>query len=849
MTKVSSVFASTLLFTTALTSAAAVAQEAAPEARDEIVVRGVFIPDEKRATSEVSNILDPIEFQRTGDGDIAGALQRVTGLSTSTGGDFVFVRGLNERYQNALLNGLPLPSPEPLRRVTPLDLFGTSVVEGLLVQKTFSPEYPGEFGGGVIDIDTKAVPDETFAELTFKIGGDTESNLKGDQLTHGGDGTDWLGLDGDLRDLPAPLAAVFSDQRSLSSPALSDAEIQEIGRSLPTSPLNVVQEGATSPEAGFSFAAGSRKYFGNGLSVGFVASVGFDSDWDNKRGVRQQAQSGAGGALELNRDFTFESAEYTAEANAHVTAGVEFPNGDTINFTGLLVNKSTRETRVTEGLDEESDTVRNESFEYIERTVWTSQIYGQHFFFPSDSVVLDWGVSWSEADREAPFNNSNNYIQQTDGAFRAELNLSSQTNFSNLADQTFAARADLAFPLQISAIDGDVKAGWSKTENSRSVFARNFGWDCGGAPGELLERRIDFIIADQNIGPDRCEFLEIDDSPGERNSYQGELDINAFYFGADADIGNYFRFAGGVRFEDSEQAVDIIAVSDPGAAAGIETQIDEDYALPSVTATWNAFENVQLRAGWSQTVTRPQFRELGETPFIDTRTDLVYVGNPNLVNSEIDNFDARWEWYFGRDQFLTLGGFYKEIENPIEEQVVPFRDASAITFTNSNEAKLWGFEFEFKKIFALEDLGASGFLSNKDLVVNLNYTYSDSEVETTGSDDGRSLQGQSKHLANAVVGIEGDQSRLMLLTNFQGERLRNVGFGDLPAVFEKPVTSIDLIYGRNFNLWNADYEFRFETRNLLGDDYEAFQEDEVTRFEFDSYDVGRQFLFKMTRYF
>ena len=122
---------------------------------EDIVVLGRNVPNAVRATAEVVNVLSSADIARTGEGDIAGALQRVTGLSV-VGNGFVYVRGLGDRYSSSLLNGSPLPSPEPLRRVVPLDIFPTNVIASALVQKSYSVNYPGEFGGGVINLTTRS---------------------------------------------------------------------------------------------------------------------------------------------------------------------------------------------------------------------------------------------------------------------------------------------------------------------------------------------------------------------------------------------------------------------------------------------------------------------------------------------------------------------------------------------------------------------------------------------------------------------------------------------------------------------------------------------------------------------
>ena len=189
---------SLLLLSSALIATPAFAQDTTPQ--DEVVTTGVFIPNEKRITSEITSVLDEELFETTGAGDIASALTRVTGLSLSQG-KFVVVRGLNERYSSATLNGSPLPSPEPLRRVAPLDLFPTSVLSDVVVSKTFAPEFSGEFGGGAINMKTKGLPNEKFLELSVSSSFNTvTSNEEG--LVYDGSGSDWTGFDNGLRDIP-----------------------------------------------------------------------------------------------------------------------------------------------------------------------------------------------------------------------------------------------------------------------------------------------------------------------------------------------------------------------------------------------------------------------------------------------------------------------------------------------------------------------------------------------------------------------------------------------------------------------------------------------------------------------
>ncbi len=207
---------------------------------EEVIVRGMFIPDVVRETSEVANVLVPEDLVRQGDDTAAQALTRLSGLSVINS-RFVYVRGLGERYSSALLNGSPLPSPEPLQRVVPLDLFPSNILAGALVQKTYSPQYPGEFGGGVINLETVSVPNERFISMAVSGGYNTETSFR-EGITYKGSDTDWTTFDDKVRDTPHALTAAMASGRGrITEGNFSDGELQAIGRDFVNAPLNLIQ--------------------------------------------------------------------------------------------------------------------------------------------------------------------------------------------------------------------------------------------------------------------------------------------------------------------------------------------------------------------------------------------------------------------------------------------------------------------------------------------------------------------------------------------------------------------------------------------------------------------------------
>jgi len=316
-----------LLLSSALFAAPALAQDV-PQPTDEVVSTGVFIPNEKRITSEITSVLDEEMFETIGASDIAGALTRVTGISLSQG-KFAIVRGLNERYSSSNLNGSPLPSPEPLRRVAPLDLFPTSVLSDVVVSKTFRPEMSGEFGGGAIALSTRAVPNESFFEISLSGAVDTETTLKDGFITNGS-GTDILGFDDGLRDLPALDA---------------DGEILA-GENFDTFDTLIIAE------------------------TDIPGSWG-DNEWQTQRGVSNVARIGGDG-LELIEGLSEVNTSNNIGLNGLLTVGYEFDENNEVTFNGLVTRSTTIASEVSQGFTQEFNDLGDESFrretnEYFER--------------------------------------------------------------------------------------------------------------------------------------------------------------------------------------------------------------------------------------------------------------------------------------------------------------------------------------------------------------------------------------------------------------------------------------------------------------------------------------------------
>jgi outer membrane receptor protein involved in Fe transport len=824
--------------------------EEAPQAEEaeeaeEIVVLGKFIPEPMQETSEVATFLSSEDLARQGDDNAAAALTRLTGISIVSD-RFVYVRGLGDRYSSALLNGSPLPSPEPLRRQVPLDLFPSNILDGATIQKTFSPNYPGEFGGGVIDLRTRKIPDEPFLTLKLSSGVNTESTAKNGYVYRGSD-TDWTGRDDGLRDTPGPLAAAIATRRRITDGNFTPTELQTIGRSLVNSPLTLVEEGHLSPDvegeatAGTSFERGAYR-------IGLLGVAGYDSSQRSKRAERVDV---VGNVAET--DFTSVTSAWDIVANGFASLGVDW-GGNAVSVSGLLVRSTTKEAQVEEGTDinlPANQSERREATAWYERQLASAQVEGDHEW---GSLALGWRAAFAQSTRSAPYERDVTYSVVNGVTSFQGANLANGIRFSDLTDEVASAGIDASYTIALSAErDLKISAGMAYANTVRDYELLTFAWTGprGPTPVDVLRARVDFLFSPDNIDPRRFVLNEL---TGRDDAYKGRITNSAYYLGLDVDPLPLLRASVGVRYEEATQ---IVRTGNRfGEASTAPVNLQNDYLLPAATLTWNFAEDLQARFGYSQTIARPQFRELAFTPYIDPDTDRIYQGNPFLTDSEFKNYDARLEWYFARNQFVTLGAFYKEVTDPIEEVIVRL-ERTFTRFLNAPQATLYGGEVEFRTYFGTPAF--VGVLQDATWILSANYTYTKSEVQagpgvTVVSPidfrrvaasqfglDGSPLQGTPENIANLQFGFETDSDQLTLLVGWVDERIARRGLGALPSVIDRPGTNMDLVYRHNFEVAGREFTLGLSGRNLLETKNEEFQNSALGRTEVNTYPRGRTF--------
>ena len=827
---------------------------AAPEETevDEVVVRGKFIPEVMRETSEVASIVTAADLVRQGDDTAAQALTRLAGLSVVSG-RFVYVRGLGERYSSALLNGSPLPSPEPLQRVVPLDLFPSNILAGVTVQKTYSVNYPGEFGGGLIDLKTIDTPDDPFIAMGFSVGGNTETTLKRGLTYFGGGDSDSFGVDDGTRELPLLIRRGIESGKRIDSSNFTANELTAMGRSFQNANINLLQSTNNVPFNGSFDVSAGRSWTMDWGNVGVLGIFGYDNGWSTRRAMQQEGVVSLGG-LSVQEDLLSDSTQNDVVLNGLTQVALEL-DSHTFKWTNLYVRNVTKRTRsVTGDSARASQFIRDDTTAWYQRELIDTQLTGEHEF---GDLTISWRGAYARTERDVPYERSVRY-RRVNNEFLHNPQLDANAiRFSELEDKASSAGIDFAYRLDNDLIaDLTLSAGYAWYDNERISDSRVFRYTMNFTPDLNFQRqRVDFLYSDFNIGPNGLILREVTGADGAA-AYTASLITHGAYVQGEGEILPAVRATLGVRYETGTQdvrAIDLFSATPlPGRS------LKNDYLLPAGTLTWNFAEEQQLRAGASKTIARPQFREQAPQLYLDPEFDRTFIGNPFLQDSEIVNLDVRYERYFERGQFATAGLFYKDIKRPIESVVNESGSGLQQSFLNAPKAVVYGAEAEFKRYFEFET--GNELMDSVRWLAAANYTFTKSEVKVGASDvvfprtslgqpaaarnfilDGTRLQGQSKHLANVQFGLEtlDSMTQATVLLNYASNRTTARGQAGAPDFVQKPGVQVDFTLRHKFEVWGAAFTAGLEARNLLGEKYDEFQSRGGDRINLNVYDLGR----------
>lgn len=835
---------------------------------DEVVVAGNRRTNVQQAVTEVVSVLSAEDIARTGEGDIAGALSFVPGLSV-VGGGFVYVRGLGDRYSLALLNGSPLPSPEPLRRAVPLDLFPTDVMASSLVQKTYSPNYPGEFGGGVINLTTLAVPRSPFLSVGAGISGDSETTGQVGYDHYGGK-YDWTGYDSGARAIPSALAAFIDSGVKIDS--LTGEQTAAIASQFVSWRNGVAQKlDGVDPNWSGSLTGGNSWSIGGG-ELGVIGTAGFSNKWRTRDNTEQTP-----GAVDLSiidKDVRSVATEDRIVANALLGFGFE-SGANRLRWTNLYIHDTLKRTSLAEGkwhvtYGADPD-LRTQDTAWYERELLNSQLTGSLDF---DPVTINARASYATSSRKAPFefgigySRSNNPDTVADpyGAYYVNVLSGNGGNdaaiaFSDLQEDLYSGGLDLSWHVARGHV---LSAGLDRADTRRDSTRREFLFRAEDLPPGVGMLRPDYLLSPEVISHYQIDLQE---STADAAAFNARLIVNAAYLQMQSMLVPGLELAAGVRYEKSQQEVNAVEVFNTPTNTAIPTLLKNDYLLPAATLTWKfgASEDRQVRLNASKTIARPQFRELMFQRFFDPEGNRTYLGNPLLRDSRFLNGEARFEWYFAPEQRFSVAGFYKKIDRPIEAFTSFPQGDPETSFANAPKATLFGAELELQKFFDLDWLARDGggamrgFLARRRVVLISNYTYTSSEIHVGPDDrtptpgnanelasnlfqDGARLTGQSDHIVNVQLGLEHPDklSQLTLLLSYASDRVtsRVVQWFDIK---ESPGFKADLVARQGFVVGERMLELKLEARNLFGRGYSEFQRNGANVVYYNKYDVGTSF--------
>lgn len=752
--------------------------------------------EQQRAASGVSDVLGAAQISATGDSNAAQALTRVTGLTVEDG-KFVLVRGQPSRFTLALFNGSPLPSPEPLQQVVPLDLFPTGILEGIEVQKSYTANKPGSFGAGLVELNTIGIPAESFLKFSASTSVNDISAFQ-DGRSYDGGTYDFLGFDDGTRELPAEIAQA-TENGTVSLNNLPDEEAASAGQSFPN--ILDLDDRTLPPDLSLSIAGGTSIPLPSDGVIGFVATGGYRNQWRQQERIQRGFEFN-GEILAVEDDLRESRTDNDVTLSGLLTAAATWDNHEFRSNTFIVQQTQQRSQLVTGqrvGSGQLVD-VRSSLLSYIERSLVAQQLLGRHDF---EYFQIAYRGLIAQAQRDAPDRREYTY-QSPPGRdlFNVEDPTGLTREFSFVDDSQYSFGVDLSTDLFADEKDFfrvTPSLGVAYRQTDRNAGAQTFfiqperGTDRTDPPETLFDPR--------RIPAGELELTDLSLFGGD--DYTGDATIQAVYVRADFGIGDLARLVLGVRQESADYFVETLQLAVP-TLEPIESGFDETNLLPAGSLTVFVLDDVQIRAAYGKTVSRPLFNELSPSLFVDPDSGQQFLGNENLVQTEIEGYDVRAEWYPSTTESLSFGVFLKDYTNPLERTFLPDSGGAFTgTFQNADEARVTGIEFggrvelgRLRELFDVPSLFDSIYLSANAAFLDSEVTLAEAGVATSTI---RPLEGQADLVINGQLGLDTDEHDLTIAYNRVGRRLRQVGVFNQPDVFQDPLDVLDINYS-----WSLD---------------------------------------------
>ncbi len=784
---------------------------------------------ERKNASQVSDGIGREEISKLPDSDAGQSLKRVSGV-TLVEGKYVYVRGVSDRYSNTTLNGAALSSTEPDKKSFAFDMFPAELLENANVAKSFTPDLPGNFSGGLVQLNTIDFP----SAYSVKISGSQAINdfvtfHQGNFLSYTGSGRDWAANGAADRAAPSGMPANRQEFLDLNSKAQvgdpnAAARVTEIGTGFPNDQWQTNYE--TAPMNGSLGVTLSAPIEINETDAfGVVANVNYSNSYSINRMTRA--------GLQADRSLQFDKTGYAATRSSGL--------GGLLNLAYRLGESSTFSLKnvYNRSMDDESLELYGENFaqaqvrrefgfNYVQKELFSSQLGGEHVVAGINNLVVDWKLGYSETQRDEPDYRRLQYSRQsTDDPGVMSINFSPSPTgdgttagrfYSDMSEYYRIASTNLMLPVDNMKIKvGGLYEFRNRDFNARSftiIQSRNYAGELDDLfrASETGQVNPFTAFADTNFSADR---LLMSEETRLSDRYVASEQIAAGYAMADIPFAigaTKVRFIGGARIEQSLQELSSYDSQDQP----VNPTVDVTDVLPSINFVVSPTEDMNIRIGASQTLARPSLREFAPFSFYNFQIQAVTTGNPNLTRALIQNYDLRWELFPNAGEVISVSAFYKSFTNAIEETILPSTSELIYSFQNANgKAQNYGVELEVRKQLGF----IASFLTPFTVSVNAAVINSHIVVNQGGVVDERTMWGQSPYTVNLGLFYTNFStgSTVNLGYNTYGRRIIKVGqrgayqFND-PHVYEMPRHVVDLSLTQSIG---AGLEMKFAVRDLL----------------------------------
>ncbi len=820
---------------------------------------------EEKNSNAIANILGAEELTQKGDSTAAAALRRVTGI-TLVDGRSIYVRGLGERYSNIEMNSLPLPSPNPTKRTVPLDIFPSSVIGSMKIQKSASADIPSSFGGGYIDIRTKERFDEDFIKIS--LAGEINNYTGTDQINYVGSSSDWTGYDSGYRDIPQEILDATNVVVGERTPTFTTRDFtkEELSYFTQIFPNRIYNLHKSSIDPGFGGSIEGAKSFDIDDDHHFTVYANYTYAQNNKY-IPEEFYGydfAADGTQHTDPD-KYGTIDQVISEVAHggmLNIGYNYLDVLRLKYTKLYTKNAVKTTRVVDGIIGSNYSLLTKYYlNWEERELNVDQVSGDFDYqaFNLDSN-LKFGFESAQANFYQPNNYQYTYITEGSGLPYNDNSLTNHlANRITSDDSLYAMYLKNRHKLNLFNEDEYVEYGINISSKERISRQNKYYLDKQGnsfIDDTQLTQDIDTIYSSFVLPGYPYEYRPFLVSTlfKAADYFDGYVDETSPYVSWKSRPSEELEVVVGLRYVNLDQTIyqykedrDNPDTSKRRLIQRIPETLSINEMFPSISVKYKYSEKQYFDFAASKTYIMPDMREFTEGEYFHPFDVATVVGNPNLVNTLIYNFDLKYSYFFSDKENVKLGLFYKYMDKPIEDVQLPSSSLPIYSFANTDSATLYGFEIDGRKYLDFIDNSLTEYY------LSGNFSYNFSEVTLTEeqkeifSSDNRALQGLSPYVLNLTAGYENEKRTALLNLNYMAERIRKVGVIDLysyPDQYETPPVLLDFVWIEKFN-YGYDFDFKVKIGNILDGETVWKEGDNITR----RYKKGRTLSMKVSAKF